>query len=136
MSQCSSTQQTYKFWSKTNHSKDSVAPWVALWKLNLIKLNYYLLNYYEIYQRKRDDCLIALMEYVKHVIMEPEILTSLDQVFYVWLTNSNLKFDCRFWENSNISKESWGNVWLLPRQATEVLEMILKIGTRYSTRSN
>ena len=49
-----------------------------------IKLNYYLLNYYEIYQRKRDDCLIALMEYVKHVIMEPEILTSLDQVFFIF----------------------------------------------------
>ena len=42
------------------------------------------LNYYEIYQRKRDDCLIALMEYVKHVIMEPEILTSLDQVFFIF----------------------------------------------------
>ena len=40
------------------------------------------LNYYEIYKRKRDDCLIALMEYVERVVIEPEILTSLDQVLF------------------------------------------------------
>ena len=43
------------------------------------------LDYYEIYKRKRDDCLIALMEYVEHVVVNPQALNSLDQVFVCYI---------------------------------------------------